>query len=305
MAPYRRQHLVSQVIVDRFSDQGNVMRFQLDPERIQARTPATCMYMPDFISAAPAEAERLWGLVESKLPEALDAVDDGSILNSPSAIATLKDCLAVHVARSKAMAWTRGVALQRAAAQLKVEMMTKQPRWLLERFQERYGVVGVGVQALERAADDFITAAAPTVNTPKSFWASVREYFDHAMSFFTRQALEVITPDPGSGEFLLGDCPAIALAKGRQLIGGPRGGVGVDDAATVIMPIGPRHMISLGPVPLSAGIPANYVDQLNRVQVVNAFHEVCFRPGASMEGFVRSARKLLTPAPTGEPLRTP
>lgn len=302
---YRRQHLVSQVIVDRFSDQRNVVRFQLDPEKIQRRTPATCMYMPDFISAAPAEAEKRWSAVESLLPEALAAVEDGSILTRPDRVAVLKDCLAVHIARSKAMAWTRQRSLQLAAAQLKVEMMTKQPRWLLQRFQRRYGIVGAGFQALEIAADDFIKSAAPVVNTPESFWSSVQELYDYCKSFFATQSLEVVTPESGAGEFLIGDFPAVPLQKGVQLIGGPRGGVPVDRAATVAMPVGPNHTIALGPAQRSEPISAAYVDQVNRVQVVNAFHEVCFRPGASLEGFVRASRQLLTPAPSAEPLRTP
>ncbi len=302
---FRRQHLVSQVIVNRFSDHGNVVRFQLDPEKIELRTPATCMYMPNFITAAPAQAEQLWGTVESDLREALAAVDDASVLSRPDCITTLKDCLAVHVARSKAMAWTRESALQRAADQLKVEMMAKEPGWLMARFRSRYGIIGVGFQALERAADDFIKLAAPVVSTPKSFAASVREYFDYSRSFFALQALEVVTPEPGAGEFLLGDYPAVALSKARQLLGGPRGAVGVNDAGTVVMPVGPRHAISLGPTQVFTGIPAGYVDQLNRVQVVNAFHEVCFRPDAGLEGFIRNTRQGTKPTLSTVRLRTP
>ena len=302
---YRRQHLVSQVVIDRFCDQGNVVRFQLDPERIERRTPATCMYMPDFISAAPAEAEHLWSTVEHNLPVALAAIDDGSILARPDSVAALKDCLAVHVARSKAMAWTRERSLQLAAGQLKIEMITKQPKWLLQRFRRRYGLVGVGFQALERAADDFIAAAAPAVNTPKTFWASVRELFEYCQTFFARQALEIVTPEPGAGEYLIGDSPAVPLAKAHQLVGGPRGGVPVSEAATVVMPVGPKHAVALGPAQLSAPIPAPYVDQLNRVQVLNAFHEVCFRPGVDLDQFIRDARQLASPTLSTGPLYTP
>ncbi len=302
---FRRQHLVSQVIVDRFSDHGNVIRYELVPEKIQRRTPSTCMYMPHFISAAPAEAEKLWGTVENRLPEALAAVDDGSVFARRDCVAALKDCLAVHVARSKAMAWTREEALERAAIQLKVEMMTKQPRWLLQRFRRKYGIVGVGFQALERAADDFITVAAPVVNTPETFWASVRELFQYLQNFFAGKALEIVMPGPAAGEFLLGDFPAVALPKARQLLGGPRGGVPVDDAATVVMPVGPTRTIALGPTERSEPIPAEYVDQLNRVQVVNAFHEVCFRPGAGLEQFIRTARQLVTLELNTPRLRTP
>jgi hypothetical protein len=225
------------------------MRLVLGSGKLERRSPTSCMYMPNFISAAPAEAEQLWGSIENRLPDALAALDAGTILSKADCIATIKDCLAMHVARSKGMAWTREESLQRAAATLKVEMMTKQPQWLLERFRRRYGIDGVGFQALEIAANDFIRAAAPAVNTPKTFWNSVRELFGLFKTHFSAQHLEIVTPAPGAGEFLLGDFPAVALSKTGEVLGGPRWGVPVDDAATVVMPLGPRHFVALGPAP--------------------------------------------------------
>ena len=303
MAHHRRQHLVSRVVIARFSDQGQVMRFEFDSGKLEPRSPATCMYMPLFISAAPAAAEQLWGSVENRLPAALAAVDDASILSRPDCIATIKDCIAMHLARSKGMAWTREESLQRAAAKLKVEMMTNHRQWLLDRFRRRYGVVGVGFQAMERAADDFIEQAAPLVNTAETFWASVRELFELFKAFFGKQQLEIASPE--SGEFLLGDFPAVALPKSQQPLGGPRWGVPVDEAATVVMPLGPKHLVGLGPAPRFESVFPADVDKLNQVQAMNAFHEVCFRPGASLDAFVTASRAQLPTGARRTPLSTP
>jgi len=303
LARYRRQHLVSRVIISRFSSQGHVAHLELDSGELEPRSPASCMYMPNFISAAPAEAEQLWSSVENRLPAALASVDDGTILDRPQHVATLKDCVALHVARSKAMAWTREESLQRASSKLKAEIMATQPGWLLERFRQQHRIIGVGFQALEMAADDFIRAAAPMVNTPETFWASVRELFGYSKNLFAGTALEIVSPEAGAGEFLLGDFPAVPLAKSAQLLGGPRGGVTIDDAATVVMPLGPKHLVGLGPTSRFEHVPEVHVNTLNGIQAMNALHEACFRPGADFVDFVKTTRQLAV-LPGGR-LRTP
>ncbi len=289
MGGYGRQHLVSQVIIRRFSISGQVVRYEFGSGRPQRRKPTTCMYSQQFISAAPRAAEKLWQTVEAKLPAALEAVEAGTIMKNPLHVSTVKECIALHLARSKAMQWTRGEAVERAANQLKAELLTSQKPWLIQTFVRRHGFFPAGSQGLELAADEFIREARPKVDTPASFWSSVQGYFNQFRTFLAPLELEISVPEPGAGEFLLGDAPALTLRIGSEM-GGPRGGVPLDQANTVIMPLGPTHMASLGREAARHRLNARQVELTNRVQVLNAFSEVCWRPGSGLEDFLRKAR---------------
>jgi hypothetical protein len=99
---------------------------------------------------------RLWKETEDKLPDALAAMDDGTLLGSPEHLATVKDAIALHYARSEA---TRIVHVriftQAAAASRNLWLTDWRPR-LEAAFYQAKGFYAVGDQALGRFLDEMM-----------------------------------------------------------------------------------------------------------------------------------------------------
>jgi hypothetical protein len=245
------------------------------------------MWQARFISAAPKEAEELWQAVENRLREALAALDAGALPNDPHQSRAIRDCMAMHLIRSRGIEWVAKKSTAGAISKVRSELLTdpKQRKWLEIKYLERHGIHAAGREALELIADELLEEARPALDDPKLFWDSVRTHFQTTVAIFATLSLEISTPKPGAGEFLIGDSPTVPLKTG-SLIGGPWGGVPLDEATTVIMPLGSQHMASLSKQQAQHELEAEAVAYLNRVQVLNAFKEVCFRPGSGLETMV-------------------
>jgi hypothetical protein len=290
MSKYRVQHLVSQVILRRFADAGQVLRINLETGKTELRNPARVMYQTRFISADAKGAEDLWGSVETALRPALDALDSDTLFENRKHISAVKDCMALHFARSHIMIWTRRAAMKRAAAKLREVLINEQRDWLARRFFVKHGHFPVGGKALEAAANEFIEEAAPQVDNAESFSASVKRVFAEVKQRFGSSGLEIGRPEHDAGEFLIGDAPALTL-KGGSMVGGPHGGVTLDDANTVMMPLGPKHVASLGQRDMALPqFSSKHVAMVNEAQVLSAFKEVCLRPNSGLEPFVKHLR---------------
>src|ERR1022692_3561658 len=102
------QHVTSKVIMKRFAapagpDKGQVCYVNLCyPARPRLLGPTGCGKVDDFIIFASAFLENRWKKTEDKLHDALQAVDAGTVLSSERHSATIKDVIALHIARSLA-----------------------------------------------------------------------------------------------------------------------------------------------------------------------------------------------------------
>src|ERR1035437_5063324 len=100
----RKQHVISQVLLRRFVDPalGRVQEFDLRSGRSHPAATAGVGYLEEFIRSADAvAAERRWHAMEQRLPRALSSVDDRSLMSSPSDMATIRECFAIHWGRSR------------------------------------------------------------------------------------------------------------------------------------------------------------------------------------------------------------
>ncbi len=287
MSKYRRQHLVSEVILRRFAD-GQVIKVDLDSGQVETRNPATCMYENRFISAAPQEAEELWQLVENKLPRALAAVDDGSVLNDAVQAAAIRECMAMHMIRSRGIEWVAKKSTEGAIRKVREELLNNQQADLALAYLLRHHKPPPDLKALELIADELLAKARPALDDPRLFWDSVRMHFQTTLEWFAPLSLEISSPKQGAGEFLIGDSPTVPLKTG-SLVGGPWGGVTLEEATTVVMPLGPHHMASLSRNRASLELDAQAVGYVNHVQIYNGFKEVCLRPGSGLEDLVRES----------------
>ena len=244
-----------------------------------------------FISAAPKEAEELWQAVENRLRHALAALVGGTLLNDPAHARIIRDCMAMHLIRSRGIEWVAKKSTAGAIKKVRSELLTNQNqrKWLEIKYFERHGIHAAGSEALELIADELLEEAKPALDDPKLFWDHVKTHFHTTVAWFAPLSLEISSPKRDAGEFLIGDSPTVPLKTG-SLIGGPWGGVPLDEATTVVMPLGPKHMASLSKQGASLELDAEAVAYLNRVQVFNAFKEVCLRPGSGLTAVVEQLR---------------
>ncbi|MFH9675107.1 DUF4238 domain-containing protein [Streptomyces sp. NPDC017405] len=85
--------------------------------------------------------------------------------------------------------------------------------------------------------------------------------------------MEVLTP--ATGQFLIGDNPAVTIRReGTET----SFGMAFGDAHSLVLPVGPRHLLVLGPKNVMDTIPRDVIDELNAVQVYAADRYVYMHP---------------------------
>jgi hypothetical protein len=164
-----RQHVLTKAILRRFAaasgpDKGLIYPFRLQHPQARHRLlgPDGCGKVPDFIAFASGSAERLWKETEDKLHDALAAVDNGTLLDSPAHMATIKDVIALHYVRSSAARLVHVRTWVRVYAASRARWLTNW-RWLLEEeFYRAKGLYVAGDQALSLFLDQVMQ---PSIDT--------------------------------------------------------------------------------------------------------------------------------------------
>jgi hypothetical protein len=289
--PVEDQHVVSQVILRRFvgvegKGKGLLYPFRLRYPNAHHRLlgPDGCGKIKNFVAYASASAERLWKETEDKLPDALAAVDDGTQLGSPEHMATVKDAIALHYARSEGtrIVHTR-IFIQAAAASRNLWLNDWRPQLEAE-FYRAKGFYAVGDQALGRFLDEMMQPSLDMATSGKLFRTRIEDIYLKARAFVSSSGLEILTS--GSSEFLIADVPALTIPRDGTGLG-VLGGTALGDARTVIMPLGPRHLVALARTSISAELTADQVATVNTFQARGALEYVYLRPGSGLEHFVR------------------
>ena len=238
------QHVISKVILKRFADVSGKWKGLLYPFRLcypDARHrllgPDGCGKIKDFLTYASASAEQLWKETEDRLPDALDALDGGTLPINREHVATIKNAIALHYARSGA---TR-IAILRVgasvAASARNEWLTRRRPQLEAEFYRAKGLYAAGDQALGRFLDEIMEPPLTIVTSDQWFRTRVEDFFYKARELTDSPGLEVLTS--GSNEFLIGDVPALTIPRDNSRPG-VLGGTSLGDARTVIMPLGPN-----------------------------------------------------------------
>jgi hypothetical protein len=155
-------------------------------------------------------------------------------------------------------------------------------------FYQRYGLYPVprGRQALEMMADELLQPMDELFDSGALLRIRIEHLFTEAKSIANSGGLEI--GRPATGEFLIGDTPALAVRLDHEGIG-PVGGVALADAHQIVLPLGPQLIASLGPSNAFGTIPEQLVHAFNDLQVRAAQQHVYFRPGSGLEHSVRQA----------------
>src|SRR3954464_5578346 len=96
----RNSHTLSQVVQRAFTKHGRLLRYSVatgDWDLVATREMGATRDIP--LDRAP-KFERKWQQVEVRIPFARDAIHAGTALGDRRVAATIRDCLAMHMART-------------------------------------------------------------------------------------------------------------------------------------------------------------------------------------------------------------
>ncbi|MEU1457247.1 DUF4238 domain-containing protein [Streptomyces avermitilis] len=287
--PTSRQHLISQVLLKEFTmpepkgGSRQLLPFDLhNPQRVHKRMPTSrCGWVENFVAVDSPSVEALWGDVERRVPAALAAVHAGTPFADPRHVAVLRDLIALHYIRSLHYRDAHTGAVERARTRVAAKVITQYPEQLrLEALRET-GLYLSGPAALGAFTQRLIERST---ESDKLFRTRIEDDFHKMRDLASTRRLEVITPE--TGQFLIGDNPALTLcAKGNRTIYG----MPFEGAQTLLLPISPRHMLSLGTEDVRLTVPQSFVDRLNAVQVHAAHRYVYLHPESGLKRFVERA----------------
>ena len=264
-----RQHVISKAILRRFCEPGpgnaglQLMRHDLLNGTARPNGPGGVGYVRNFVKIDSQATEELWQLTENALPQAIDAAVSHAIVADPGLLAVLRDAIALHYVRNpqalEVHEQTFADAFQNVA-----EALTRTPA-AAEGFRRRYGLEPAGPQARRLGAQELLAAVKHMFAQGALFRLRVQDLFETVQAHFQGSGVEILEPEPGS-EFLIGDTPALTVdfATGNA---GVRAGITLGGANTVMLPLAPRLLVSLGRVTAAKQVPAGFVDHVNHLQV--------------------------------------
>ena len=202
-------------------------------------------------------------------------------------MATIKDAIALHFARSLETLDTTDALWQQWLADARAAFLAGQQR-MEDLYYLKHGIVASGPAVAEQIANDLLDAPTMLYQNGAAFRLRVVDMFEEARRMAASAHLEIIRP-LHRGQFLIGDVPAISLDT-RCRAFGIRGGVPFRDATTVILPLSPRRLAVLGSADTFAAVPGAAIRWLNGFQVASAkaYVYMCMHPESRWQGFVAS-----------------
>ena len=292
------QHVVSKVLLSRFtvrrsgSKGGRLTRFDLDHPgwRQPEVSPKVCANATDFVEHDSAKIENLWQKTEQYMPEVFIAIEANIPVTDPQHLTLLRDFMALHLVRSYRFKAVHTHALPKVAAELKVK--------LLETYREdlrRLALQATGEHLDDRRLDEYaarMIAESPVTQAHiagRDFPNSLERIFALAKDRLQNWYPELIRAS--MGHFIIGDSPAITLCRQADLMNpatGVRTNVPIDDATAMILPLGPRHLLSMGPQSIAATAELAFVQRINSWQINHARKHVFFKPNRYTAALVRA-----------------
>ncbi|MGW2255186.1 DUF4238 domain-containing protein [Kitasatospora sp. NPDC001660] len=297
--PVHRQHVISKVLLKRFATPQpkaaglRVTRFDLhNPQRRHKHnSPAAFGWVDKYVPFASGSMERLWQDTENRLPAALAAVDNGSVLADPQAKDTLRDAIALHYTRSLRVRDIHHNSWQQTYTAHRTRLLTTDADRVRQAALAEYGLHLAGPDGLEYFVDLFLQPSTDLYESGALFRTSLENLFAKARQRLANASLHVVTA--GAGEFLIGDSPAISVRNtrpGQRVLN-----IALGDASTVLLPLGPRHLVTLSREDRAFIASREQVDELNRLQIQAAERYVHHRPGEAITRFIRQTCAAVRP----------
>jgi Protein of unknown function (DUF4238) len=285
----RKQHVVSQVLLRRFKQPvtGKLRAFDTRSGHSKLCSPAAVGYVEDYIRAEDSiEAERRWQAMEDRLPDALAAVDAGSLFELPTHVDTIRECMAVHWGRSRTVQEVDRRHRRPATEMARRELVQAREADFAREFERSRGRVAETFEDLLSVAEEMLPYDASAME--RLFVSTVHENVDEALELLGQRSLAILTAT-GKAQFLLGDIPALTISA-TSGGAGPLGGVPWDEADSIVIPLGPLHLAAFGAEDGFQAANDHVVSILNKKQAAAALERIVYRPGADLDGFIADAR---------------
>jgi len=277
-----------------------VRAFDIRSRFSRARPTSAIGKIVDLIHpSAAASAEARWGAMENRLPAALRAVDEGTIFQTADHLATLRECMAIHWGRSRTVYTvdheiSRPIAYEQVLREL-IAVDDFQIYFIVE-YRARRGCDPKTVNDLLGLAREMYPFNVGLADAALADF--VHEAVDDMERFVATAPIEIAVAT-GTAEFVLGDIPVLTLDRRVPGGAGPLRGVplapGID---TVVMPLGPRHLMTLGGTHGATRVlNASQVIIVDAHQILAAQERIVFRPSLVLDDAIRRLRGLPKPPP--------
>ncbi len=210
----------------------------------------------NFIEHDPEAAEELWKTVENRMPDAFKSLDQCDEPIPAEEADLIRDCMALHWARSRAMR----TAMQR----VETRFMNQAVEEIKDSMKQLFPSGTCSDEALG-LLERIVQEGPDELRDGRHFSSRVPEYFDLAKAIFRHSSLHIFDA-PAGWEFALGDAPVLTTSEYIDGGLGPHQGVALGDAELILMPFGPKVAVALAASP-----PARSVATVEQVRCINAW----------------------------------
>lgn len=239
----------------------------------------------DPLRWASASIEALWKETEDRLPDALAAMDAGTLFTSPEHVAVIKSAIALHFTRSKATWLIHARVWADTVERGRKRWLTEQRDLLSYLFYREKGLYPTGDEALGMFADELIEFSRALADSGALWRERIESLYLNARAVTDSAGLEILTP-PARGEFLIGDVPALTVRADYAGVG-VLGGLALGDAQSVFLPLGPGHVAALGRANATISMTPDQAAETNARQLMGALEYVYLRPSSPMMDIAR------------------
>ena len=276
----KRQHVVSRVVLARFAVEKVIeVEDVRKPGRWRPKSPSAVAYVKDYVRHDSAGAEAVWQQTETRLAAALDELDGGEVPERGSGTEqTVKDCLALHWARSHSFKAAADAAWQRVRRAHAEDLLARRPELLARVFAQRTGRDDPTPQDLADVNEDLHQGPEDIIDG-RHFSERVRHFYAEAQAKFADRSLEVARCLPDTRDLVISDNPVVTPSHRKSGLNAQQG-VALGHAHAVGMPLGPRLFVSLTDHPDAAEISDAQAAVLNDWQAsIRQTHLVRRPPG--------------------------
>jgi len=286
------QHVISKVVLKRFTEQSGPHRGLICPFRLKyphARHRLVgadgCAKVDNFVAWASASVERLWKQTEDRLPGALAAMEAGTLFGNAGHVSIIKAAIALHFARSKATQVIHARVWAETVERGRKRWMTDNRGLLVHLFYREKGLYPAGDEALGIFVDEIMELSHTLAGSGALWRERIESLYLQTRSITDAAGLEILTA--GNGEFLIGDVPGLTVRADRAGVG-VLGGIALAEAQSVFLPLGPKHAAALGPANKIIRLTSGQVAEVNARQLRGAIDYVYLRPESPLMDTVRS-----------------
>ena len=266
------QHLISKVLLKRFAEhsgpyRGLICPFRLDYPRARHRPlgPDGCAKVDNFVAWASASVERLWKETEDGLPDALAAMDAGTLFANAGSASVIKSAIALHFARSKATRIIHAKVWAETVERGRRRWITEHRHLLAYWFYREKGFFPAGDEALGIFFDELMKLSHNLAGSGALWRERIESLYLNTRAMTDAAGLEILTPQ-GGGEFLIGDVRALTVRADHVGVG-VLGGIALAEAQSVFLPLGPRHVAALGRADTTIHLRSGQVAEVNARQI--------------------------------------